>query len=173
MSIKGLAEKISLGETCLAAAGTSRYRVFSFETPLKGIPAATVLLSWPEGAFGDMKALRAFMCTDLDLSPQEIVGLYGNRWKIETLFRGAVTKLGLDSHMLRSPKAIKRLWILTCLAHNQCTGIGPQAIPFGDGLRKAMLELEISKARAAHRLGREGVSFASLEQDIRSRLHSA
>jgi hypothetical protein len=36
-----------------------------------------------------------------------------------------------------------------------------------------MLEAEIGRARAAHRLGREGVSFASLEQAIYKRLHSA
>jgi hypothetical protein len=113
------------------------------------------------------------MCMDLDLSPQEIVGLYGHRWKIEALFWGTVTKLGLDSHMLRSPQAIKRLWILACLAHNRRTGFGPQAIPFGDGLRKAMLEAEIGRARAAHGLGQEGVSFATLEQSIRKRMHSA
>jgi hypothetical protein len=89
--IKRLAVKTSLDETCLAAAGSSLCRAFSFETPLKGIPAATVLLSWPEGAF---------MCTDLELSPQEIVDLYGRRWKIAALFRDAETKLGLDSHML-------------------------------------------------------------------------
>jgi hypothetical protein len=52
VSIKGLAEKIGIEETCLVAAGSSRYRAFSFEAPLKGIPAATVLLSWPEGPLG-------------------------------------------------------------------------------------------------------------------------
>ncbi|MDR2520047.1 MAG: hypothetical protein LBC69_03185 [Eubacteriaceae bacterium] len=49
--------------------------------------------------------METFMCTDLDLSPQEIVGSYGFRRKIETLFRGEKTKIGLDSYMLRSSKA--------------------------------------------------------------------
>jgi hypothetical protein len=46
-------------------------------------------------------------------------------------------------------------------------------IPFGHGLRKAMLKAEICRARAANRLGQEGVSFASLEQAIHSHRHSA
>jgi hypothetical protein len=50
-------------------------------------------------------------------------------------------------------------------------GPWPQSNPFGDGLRKAMLEAKIGRARAAHRLGREGVSFAGLEQLIHSRLY--
>ncbi|MDR2519530.1 MAG: transposase [Eubacteriaceae bacterium] len=66
----------------------------------------------------------------MGLSPQELVGLYGHRWKIEALFRGAKTKLGLDSHMLRSSKAIKMFWIVTCLVHNLCTGFGIAGCPF-------------------------------------------
>jgi hypothetical protein len=95
VSIKVLAEKAGIEETCLAAAGSSRCRAFSFKAPLKGIPAATVLLSWPE------------------------------------------------------------------------------AISFGDSLRKAMAGMEIGRARAAHMFRQEGASFASLEQAICKRLHSA
>ena len=50
-----------------------KYYVYRYEGNLNGIENAVVLLSYPEKAFGNPKALRAFISTNVDLSTQEIL----------------------------------------------------------------------------------------------------
>jgi len=45
-----------------------KYYVYRYEGKLNGIENAVVLLSYPEKAFGILKALRAFLSTDVSLS---------------------------------------------------------------------------------------------------------
>ena len=47
--------------------------MYRYEGNLNGIENAVVLLSYPEKAFGNPKALRAFISTNVDLSTQEIL----------------------------------------------------------------------------------------------------
>ena len=49
------------------------YYVYRYEGNLSGIENAVVLLSYPEKAFGNPKALRAFISTNVSLSTQEMV----------------------------------------------------------------------------------------------------
>ena len=49
------------------------YYVYRYEGNLSGIENAVVLLSYPEKAFGNPKALRAFISTNVSLSTQEIL----------------------------------------------------------------------------------------------------
>ncbi|MFR8019307.1 MAG: transposase [Mediterraneibacter gnavus] len=50
--------------------------VYRYEGNLNGIENAVVLLSYPEKAFGNPKALRAFISTNAALSTQEILSWY-------------------------------------------------------------------------------------------------
>ena len=59
------------------------YYVYRYEGNLNGIENAVVLLSYPEKAFGNPKALRAFISTNVALSTQEILSWYVCRWPIE------------------------------------------------------------------------------------------
>ena len=63
------------------------YYVYRYEGNLNGIENAVVLLSYPEKAFGNPKALRAFISTNVSLSTQEILSCYVCRWPIE-IFSG-------------------------------------------------------------------------------------
>ena len=47
--------------------------MYRYKGNLNGIENAVVLLSYPEKAFGNPKALRAFISTNVDLSTQEIL----------------------------------------------------------------------------------------------------
>ena len=57
----------------LATVKKRKYYVYRYEGNLNGIENAVVLLSYPEKAFGNPKALRAFISTNVDLSTQEIL----------------------------------------------------------------------------------------------------
>ena len=57
----------------LVTVNKRKYYVYRYKRNLNGIENAVVLLSYPEKAFGNPKALRAFISTNVDLSTQEIL----------------------------------------------------------------------------------------------------
>ena len=57
-----------------------KYYVYRYEGKLNGIENAVVLLSYPEKAFGNPKALQAFLSTDVSLSVDETPSYYAGRW---------------------------------------------------------------------------------------------
>lgn len=59
------------------------------------------------------RALKPFISTDINLSTEEILFQYRERWTIEVFFRQNKMELGFDNYQVRSEKAIKRFWILT------------------------------------------------------------
>lgn len=63
--------------------GGRQFYVYRYEGELNGIPNATVIISYPKDAFGNPKALRLFLSTDVSLSTLEILETYIKRWPIE------------------------------------------------------------------------------------------
>ena len=57
----------------LVTVNKRKYYVYRYKGNLNGIENAVVLLSYPEKAFGNPKALRAFISTNVGLSTQEIL----------------------------------------------------------------------------------------------------
>ena len=64
-----------------------KYYVYWYEGKLNGIEHAVVFLSYPEKAWGNPKALRAFLRTDVSLTTNEILSYYVCRWLVEVFFR--------------------------------------------------------------------------------------
>lgn len=109
----------------LVTVKNKNYYVYRYEGKLNGIENAVVLLSYQEKAFGNPKALRAFLSTDVSLSTDEILSCYVCRWSIEVFFRQCKDKLALGSYQIRSAQGIRRYWLLMSLAHYMCvTGTG-------------------------------------------------
>ena len=106
-----------------------KYYVYRYEGNLNGIENAVVLLSYPEKAFGNSKALRAFISTNVALSTLEILSCYVCRWPIEVFFRQCKTRLALDTYQIRSSKGIQRYWLLMSMAH-YITILYDKYIPF-------------------------------------------
>lgn len=88
------------------------YLVHRYEGSLNKIDHAVVLLTYPEGKFGEKQSLRAYLCSDSDLSDEEILEHYSHRWKIEIMFRNCKSTLGIKYFMVHTVKAIDRLLIL-------------------------------------------------------------
>ena len=106
-----------------------KYYVYRYEENLNGIENAVVLLSYPEKAFGNPKALRAFISTNVALSTLKILSCYVCRWSIEVFFRQCKTRLALDTYQIRSSKGIQRYWLLMSMAH-YITILYDKYIPF-------------------------------------------
>ena len=116
---------LSRSDFRLVTVKKQKYYVYRYEGNLNGIENAVVLLSYPQKAFGNPKALRAFLSTDTSLTTEEILSYYVCRWSIEVFFRQCKTTLSLDRYQMRSSKGIQRFWLLMSLAHYICcTGNG-------------------------------------------------
>ena len=100
------------------------------------IKEAVVLLTYPGEAGGVCTALKAFLCSDLSLSDEEVLEHYSHRWKIEVMFKQQKRYLGLKSFMIRSAKAIDRFLIILTLAWFWFTWQAGSVLPFSAGIRR-------------------------------------
>ena len=117
----------------LVTVGKRQYYVYRYEGNLTDFEHAVVLISYPKQAFGLPGSLRAFICTNADLSVQEILEHYLVRWSIEVFFRQSKQSLALDQYQIRSSLGIRRFWMLMSTAHLiACIGSG-HPLPFHRG----------------------------------------
>lgn len=138
LSINEFASKyIRQSDADLVTVGKKRYCIYRYEGALNGIEHAIVLISYPEGAFGVEKALRAFLCTDCDLDTPTILEYYHHRWKIEVFFKQSKNLLGFSGYQMRSIKGIVRFWTLLSLAHFYSVSKKSVPVPLGIAVRLA------------------------------------
>lgn len=146
VSISEFAAKyIEKSDVNLVTVNSAKYYVYRYEGKLNGIDNAVVLISWPEQAFKNPKALKAFVCTDVSLDTAVILQFYAQRWCIETFFAQAKDSQGFGKYQIRSIKGIERLWTIMSLFHLLCSTL-PESetyMSFGNGLkllRRGILE---------------------------------
>ena len=120
----------------LVTVGGREYLVHRYEGALNGIDKAVVLISYPKNAFGSKKALRLFICSDLNLSDDEILTHYTHRWNIEVMFKQYKMYLGLKSFMVRSVKAIDRLFVIFPLTHFFFSAFQETCLPLSAAIRR-------------------------------------
>ena len=145
----------------LVTVKSKKYYVYRYEGKLNGIENAVVLLSYPEKAFGNPKALRAFLSTDVSLSTDEILSCYVCRWPIEVFFRQCKDKLALDSYQIRSAQGIRRHWLLMSLAHYICiTGTG-EFCSFENGYHRICDTIQQEQYRYLFQCARKSNDFDS------------
>ena len=152
-----LAEKRS--DFDLVTVKNQRYYVFRYEGKLNGIENAVILLTYPEKAFGNPKALRAFISTNVSLCTKEILDCYVERWSIEVFFRQCKNTLALDSYQIRSSKGIQRYWLLMSLAYFICcTGVQDNT-SFTDGYHTICTIIRQEKIQYIFQYAKSGGSF--------------
>lgn len=163
MSYRELAAELSVThrEFDLVTVKKRNYYVYRYEGNLNGIENAVVLLSYPEKAFGNPKALRAFISTNAALSTQEILSWYVCRWPIEVFFRQCKDKLALDSYQIRSAQGIKRYWLLMSLAHFMCAVGTGRFCSFETGYHEICDTIQLEKYRYLFQCAKESNDFDS------------
>ena len=112
IQIKDFVKFISKSDTGLVTTGNNTYRVYRYEGNLKGIENASVIICWDKNTDDFSKNFRCFLSTDTELTTEEILEHYSNRWAIEVFFRQQKQILSFKKHMLRHKKAIERYWLL-------------------------------------------------------------
>ena len=137
----------------LVTVGNRKFFVYECKVHIEDIGEAIVLLSYPQQAYGDSSALRAFVSTDCSLSVEEILDHYVVRWNIEVFFRHAKQKLAFDKYQLRSSTGIKRFWLIMSLAHFLCCVGTGESLPFEDGYAHFQRELLRERTEFIYRCG--------------------
>ena len=137
MSAAAYAKSLLPGQFHPVTVNGRTYLVHRYEGPLNKIPHAVVLLSYPENALGQSRALRVFLCSDSSLEDETILAYYSNRWRIEVMFRSHKRYMGFKSFMVRTVKAFERLLVILCLAHFFFSCGRGDILPFHVGLRLA------------------------------------
>ena len=150
----------------LVTVKNQKYYVYQYEGKLNGIENAVVLLSYPEKAFGNPKALRAFLSTDTSLSMDEILAYYICRWPIEVFFRQCKTKLALDNYQIRSSQGIQRYWLLMSLAHYMCVAGTGEFCSFENGYYKISNIVQMEKYRYLFQCAKECHDFDSFVKSV-------
>ena len=117
----------------LVTVGKRNYYVYRYQGKMNNRDNAVVLLSYPEKSFGDAKSLRVFISTQTNLSTQEILSIYVNRWSIEVFFRDCKQKLAFDKCQLRKKKGITRMWLILSFVHFLCCTIVGHTGKFDEG----------------------------------------
>lgn len=146
----------------LVTVGKRKYWIYRYDGPINGADGAVVILTYPENAFGNPKALRAFLCTNADLSAQCILNLYTKRWPIEIFFRTTKGKLALDKYQMRSASGIRRFWLIMSLAHYLCCAGSGVLRTFSDGYKYWQNAVQCSFVRYIYECGKTGIPIAAL-----------
>jgi hypothetical protein len=153
ISVQDFASHIRKEDVRLVTVNGSSYWTYRYEGALNEIPNAVVLLCWPEQGFGQSKALRAFLCTDVSLETETISAYYSKRWPIEVFFRQSKGNLGFATYQVRSATAFIRLWTLLAWTHLFCMIGQGEPCSFGDGLRKARKQTKVDYTQFIYECG--------------------
>lgn len=114
---KQFAHYIEPEDTHLVTVGEDTYRVYRYEGALKGLDDAVVLFAWKADQPMTPEHLHCILSTDRELSDEEILRYYAQRWSIECFFRQSKDQMKLDGYRVRQHRAVKRYWTLVQLAY--------------------------------------------------------
>lgn len=143
----------------LVTVGSREFYVYRYEGELTDIPNAAVIISYPKEAFGNAKALRVFISTNVGLCTQEILDTYTKRWPIELFFRQSKSKLALDKYQIRSQKGIQRYWLIMSLVHYMCCMSSGKYCTFEEGYQYFQNKLKTEQLSYLHQFIKNGASL--------------
>ena len=139
--------------------GSREFYVYRYEGELNDVPNAAVILSYTKEAFGNPKALRVFLSTDIRLSTLEIPETYTEWWPIELFFRQSKRKPGLDKYQIRARQGIERYWIIMSFVHYLCCMHEGSYCMFEEGYATLQQQLKQEQFTNLYHLIKNGASF--------------
>lgn len=149
-------------DVSLVTVGGREFYVYRYEGELNDIPNAVVILSYPKEAFGNPKALRVFISTNVGLSTQEILDTYTKRWPIELFFRQSKSKLALDKYQIRSRQGIQRYWLIMSLVHYLCCMYSGKYCTFEEGYSYMQKQIKTEQLANLHQFIKNGASLEDI-----------
>lgn len=162
--VQEYAKELKIEDFHLVTVGKSEYYVHRYQGKINGISdEVVVIISWPKDAFGIEKALKAFICTGLDLPTEMILKHYCCRWPVEVFIRQAKMLLGLNKYQMRKEVAFKRYWLMIMLSYTYiATQAAEKNYSFSAGLKVARRNVFSDIVFWVYQQGQNGMSFESV-----------
>jgi len=140
------AKTLTKSDVNLVKVGNREFYVYSYIGKLNDLKKAQIILSWPKDALFKDGCLRSFISLDTDISVEELLNHYANRWPIEVFFRECKKKLGLDDYQVRTYTSIKRYFLILMITYVFCgLEVSNGTLNFSVGIKVARKQLEIEK----------------------------
>jgi hypothetical protein len=104
----------------LVTVGGHSYHAYTYLGKINGQRKVKILITWPKGSFGVPQAMKAFISTDIEMNPKQLIAHYMKRWPIEVFFREANRHFGMKQCQVRSRKAVIRYQYILMLTYTFC-----------------------------------------------------
>ena len=117
MQIKEFAKYIDPATLDIVTINGTEYRVYQYEGKISKIENAIALICY-EVDGDNLKPPVYILSTDIELSNEDIIRFYLNRWSIEINYKYLKTHLGFDEYKVQSILSIERYFLITFLAIN-------------------------------------------------------
>jgi len=104
----------------LVTVGEHKYYTYTYLGKINGYSKVKIIITYPFGAFGNPKAMKAFISTDIQMNPWQLIIHYMKRWPIEVFFREANRYLGMKVAQVRSKKSVIRYQYILMLTYIFC-----------------------------------------------------
>lgn len=137
IQLKQFSETLSLRDLDLVTVGSKSYYTYTYQGRIRGGAIVKIILSWPQKALFNEKALRCFMSHDLKLSTKQILNHYAKRWLIETFFRETKQHFGFARYQVRTLKGIKRFMLMIQFVYLYLKRMTPKHGCVGESLRES------------------------------------
>lgn len=115
LSVDELYERVELVKRTV---DDETYRIWTQKRPIKSLDAEKKVLLVEPVEEDDDPEFRCLVTNKIDAPAAHLIGLYTQRWRIETFFRDSRQDLGLSDCEVRNERGAKRHWHLVMLAYS-------------------------------------------------------
>jgi len=120
IKISKFAQSLKPSDFNFVTVGEHKYYAYTYLGRINGYSKVKIIITYPMGAFGIPKAMKAFISTDIQMNPRQLIIHYMKRWPIEVFFREANRYLGMKTAQVRSKKSVIRYQYVLMLTYIFC-----------------------------------------------------
>lgn len=167
IQLKSFANTLSLKDLDLVTVGSETYYTYTYEGRVRGGHVVKIILSWPQKAPLEEKALRCFMSHDLKLSAKQILKHYTKRWPIEIFFRETKQNFGLARYQVRTLKGIKRLMLMIQFVYLYLKRVTKTGDCIGESLRECQRKQKQELVKFIYIKAQTGVGLNTIFEELK------
>lgn len=167
IQLKQFAKTLSLHDLDLVTVGSERYYTYLYKGRIRGGHVVQIILSWPQTAPLEEKALRCFMSHDLKMSAKQLLKHYTKRWPIEIFFREVKQNFGMGNYQIRTLQGIKRLMLMIQFVYLYLKRITLNNRCLGDSLRQCQRKQKQELVKLIYHKAQKGVELKTIFEELK------
>jgi len=163
IKISKFAQSLKPSDFDFVTVGEHKYYVYTYLGKINGQRKVKIIITYPMGAFGNVRALKAFITTDIQMNPSQLIAHYMKRWPIEVFFRESNRYLGMKTAQVRSKKSVTRYQYVLMLAFAFCgMNVSGGKVVLGIQRRKHRQAIEKFKITWAYKHGQMNTAISDV-----------